>query len=170
MANQGGGFWRSMIIGRVLGGIAPRESIKFSRESEVQIPRWQTWELVLNVDVLIAVFIFLICWGLEWRASGDMYYILHHITPWKRIVRCWLLFATWPGLLVAYTISARRQAKELLNRHWEEWAALDRSMKYLVQDEQDMRGAAASSEIPIALLEGWTDDEAQGFWEEQGTE
>ena len=168
MANQRGGFFRSMIIGRLLGGIAPRETIKFSRESEVQIPRWQTWELVLNVNVMIAVAIFLICWLLEWKANGDMYYVIRHLAPWKRIIRLWLLFATWPGILIAYFISARRQAKELWSRNWEQWDAIDRSMKYLNQDEQDMRSAPANApaEIPIALMENWTDENARDLWEE----
>jgi len=164
VTNQGGGFWRSLIIGRILGGIAPRESVKFGKESEVQIPRWQTWELVLNVDILIAVVIFLICWGMEWAASGDMYYLLRHVAPWGRITRCWLLFATWPGLLIAYTISARRHAKELLNRHWEEWAAIERSMKYLNQDAQDALNVAPAIQVESTELD---DDLFANLFEEE---
>jgi len=141
------GLWRS---------ISPRETVTHGRESEVAIPEAHTRGLARDVDIILAIVIFLIHWIVRWGQSGNMYYMLSHLWPWKTLLLHWLLFATWPGLLFAHIMSARRRYKELRNRYWEQFEAADHLADKIVgvqaPDVQDTEAA-----LPVAILDEVSD-------------
>jgi len=164
--NQGFGLWYGLV--GLWRSISPHETVKHDKESQIEIPGLHAKNLALGVDAIIAVVIWLGNWIATWVASGDMYYIIlaHPFAVWKRILLWWLLFATWPGVVVASLYISNRHRKEIQNSYWEQFEAIDRLADKLVGGPQ----TTPQREPPVAYLEDLSDEDAWAFWERQFAE
>jgi len=117
MARRRTGIAGMWLLGSLTRGIAPRETVRHTTETEDKIPKLHVKATIIYIDTILAIMITLGLWWTGWFAR-------HGLTNWSTIRQylMWLFqWATWPGILIAFGLGLRARIRELSDRHWENW-------------------------------------------------
>jgi len=165
-SNRGGGFGYWWLFGNLIGRASPQERKGYTESTEIVIVLKQTlWGTVLS-EILTLIALYL--------ASRIRVTFTHEpYSAWQHLRWIWHYFATWfwiPGPAISCVIGAIRMWAELFNPYYQQHRWISSMIKKIGPAPASAGAAGAPAEIPIAFLEGMSDDEAVNFWEGQGTE